>query len=29
LEIREHADVRTLVVRDLGVDPERTILDVP
>jgi len=29
LEIREHADVRTLVVRDLGLDPEATILDVP
>jgi len=29
LSIREHADVRTLVVRDLGFDPEATILDVP
>ena len=29
LEIREHADVRTLLVRDLELDPEATILDVP
>jgi len=29
LEIREHADVRALVVHDLDLDPEATILDVP
>ena len=29
LSIREHADERTLVVRDLEFDPEATILDVP